>query len=178
VNENEKYELKLKEIRKNNNIKLDFTDIILKLLNKECLTVKQVAFRLGLNYNKTSHKLRKLVNEGYLTKTTINRINYYQSTSKNFISRLKFLMIEGHKLFLSEIQEKIIELLGKKDYLRRDLVKELNSARTTIYDNLYKLERWKIVERYTRNLSIRSRPLTFWTLLDKNIKIYEMELIE
>ncbi|MHA1234601.1 MAG: hypothetical protein ACTSQL_05895 [Promethearchaeota archaeon] len=45
---------------------------------------------------------------------------------------------------------------------RKDLVKILNSPRTTIYDNLLKLQKRKLIEKFTRNNGMRGRPLVFW----------------
>ena len=48
---------------------------------------------------------------------------------------------------------------------RRQLVKQLNTPRTTIYDNLLKLQKRKVLEKYTRSNGKRGRPLVFWKLI-------------
>ncbi|MFX1345261.1 MAG: hypothetical protein ACFFBC_03390 [Promethearchaeota archaeon] len=69
------------------------------------------------------------------------------------------------KEFLSPIQYnllKTLDVVGPST--RRDLVKQLKTPRTTIYDNLVKLQKRKLIEKYTRADGKRGRPLVFWTL--------------
>ncbi len=67
------------------------------------------------------------------------------------------------KEFLSPIQNNLIKTLKNVGPLtRRDLVKQLQTPRTTIYDNLIKLQERKVIEKYTRNDIKRGRPLVFW----------------
>ncbi len=69
------------------------------------------------------------------------------------------------KEFLSPIQFTLIKTLEKGPSTRRDLVQLLNSPRTTVYDNLFKLHKRKVVEKFTRNSGKRGRPLVFWKLI-------------
>ena len=67
------------------------------------------------------------------------------------------------KEYLTPIQSNLIsKLRNNGPSTRRDLVKILNSPRTTIYDNLLKLQKRKLIEKYTRNNGMRGRPLVFW----------------
>ena len=69
------------------------------------------------------------------------------------------------KEYLTPIQYNLIknlQIIGPST--RRDLVKVLNSPRTTIYDNLLKLQKRKLIEKFTRNNGMRGRPLVFWKL--------------
>jgi predicted ArsR family transcriptional regulator len=67
------------------------------------------------------------------------------------------------KEFLSPIQNNLIKTLKNVGPLtRRDLVKQLQTPRTTIYDNLIKLQERKVIEKFTRNDRKRGRPLVFW----------------
>ncbi|MFX0038431.1 MAG: MarR family transcriptional regulator [Promethearchaeota archaeon] len=71
------------------------------------------------------------------------------------------------KDFLSPIQFNLIKTLKDEGPLtRRDLVKELKIARTTIYDNLVKLQKRKLIEKFSRNDGKRGRPLIFWKFKD------------
>ncbi|MHA1782271.1 MAG: helix-turn-helix domain-containing protein [Promethearchaeota archaeon] len=66
---------------------------------------------------------------------------------------------------LTPLQYRLIKIL--KEYgpsTRRELVKHLNIPRTTIYDNLLKLQKRKMLEKFTRNNGRRGRPLVFWKL--------------
>jgi len=58
----------------------------------------------------------------------------------------------------------IIELYKNGPLTRRELVKKLNKARTTIYDNLLKLQKKEIVSKFARNNGERGRPHIFWKL--------------
>ncbi len=67
------------------------------------------------------------------------------------------------KEFFSPIQFNLIKTLRDEGPLtRRDLVKELKIPRTTIYDNLVKLQKRKLIEKFSRTDGKRGRPLIFW----------------
>lgn len=67
------------------------------------------------------------------------------------------------KDYLTPIQNNLINKLRNfGPTTRKDLVKILNSPRTTIYDNLLKLQKRKLIEKFTRNNGMRGRPLVFW----------------
>jgi predicted ArsR family transcriptional regulator len=69
------------------------------------------------------------------------------------------------KDFLSPIQHNLIKTLRNIGPLtRRDLVTQLKTPRTTIYDNLIKLQKRKVVEKFIKNSGKRGRPLVFWKL--------------
>ncbi|MFW9828860.1 MAG: hypothetical protein ACFFEY_14810 [Candidatus Thorarchaeota archaeon] len=69
--------------------------------------------------------------------------------------------------YLSPIQLNLIKTLKDIGPLtRRDLVKKLETPRTTIYDNLIKLQKRKVVEKFSRNNGKRGRPLIFWRIKD------------
>lgn len=78
------------------------------------------------------------------------------------------LLIENYltsKEFLSPIQNNLIKVLQRSGPMtRRDLVNQLNTPRTTIYDNLIKLQKRKVIEKFSRNNGKRGRPLVFWKL--------------
>lgn len=70
--------------------------------------------------------------------------------------------------YLTPIQTQLIKLLKDNGPLtRRDLVKILNSPRTTIYDNLLKLQKRKTIEKFTRNNGLRGRPFVYWQLKEE-----------
>ena len=69
------------------------------------------------------------------------------------------------KEYLTPIQYNLIKKLQNNGpSTRKDLVNVLNSPRTTIYDNLLKLQKRKLIEKFTRNNGMRGRPLVFWRL--------------
>jgi len=65
---------------------------------------------------------------------------------------------------LTPIQIKLIEFLQNGPASRKTLVKELETPRTTIYDNLKKLQKRKIIEKSRDNNGERGRPLVYWEL--------------
>ncbi len=66
---------------------------------------------------------------------------------------------------LSPIQYNLIKALKKIGPLtRRDLVKKLMTPRTTIYDNLVKLQRKKVIEKFSKNEGKKGRPKVFWKI--------------
>ena len=71
------------------------------------------------------------------------------------------------KEFFSPIQYNLIKTLKNGGPLtRRDLVKELKIPRTTIYDNLVKLQKRRLIEKFSRTDGKRGRPLIFWKIKD------------
>ena len=69
------------------------------------------------------------------------------------------------KEYLTPIQYNLIKTLQNGGpYTRKTLVKELKTPRTTIYDNLLKLQKRKYIEKFSRNNGMRGRPLVFWKL--------------
>jgi predicted ArsR family transcriptional regulator len=71
------------------------------------------------------------------------------------------------KEYITPIQYNIIKKLEEKGaMIRKDLVKELNTARTTIYDNLIKLKKRKVVEKYVKYEGKRGRPVVLWKLTE------------
>lgn len=74
------------------------------------------------------------------------------------------------KSYLTPIQYKLIEVLQKFGPSNRAfLVKELNTPRTTIYDNLLKLQKRKLIEKARDNNGERGRPKVYWELKNKVI---------
>jgi len=74
------------------------------------------------------------------------------------------------KEYLSPIQYNLIRTLKNVGPItRKDLVKQLKTPRTTIYDNLIKLQMRKLIEKYSRNDGKRGRPLVFWRLKNNSI---------
>ncbi|KKK40522.1 hypothetical protein LCGC14_0729280 [marine sediment metagenome] len=57
---------------------------------------------------------------------------------------------------------KILEEIGPSS--RKELVKQLDTPRTTIYDNLVSLQKRKLIEKYSRNEGKRGRPHVLWKL--------------
>jgi len=67
------------------------------------------------------------------------------------------------KNFLSPIQSNLLKTLEITGPLtRKDLVNQLKTPRTTIYDNLVQLQKRKLIEKFTRSNGKRGRPLVFW----------------
>ena len=66
---------------------------------------------------------------------------------------------------LTPLQDSLIKILYEKGPVtRKELVNHLRIPRTTIYDNLLKLQKRKLLEKFTRNYGNRGRPLVFWKI--------------
>ena len=72
------------------------------------------------------------------------------SKSKDFLSPIQYNLL------------KTLDMVGAS--IRKNLVKQLNTPRTTIYDNLVKLQKRKLIEKFSRIDGKRGRPLVFWKL--------------
>ncbi len=72
------------------------------------------------------------------------------SKSKDFLSPIQYNLL------------KTLDMVGAST--RKNLVKQLNTPRTTIYDNLVKLQKRKLIEKFSRIDGKRGRPLVFWKL--------------
>ena len=68
---------------------------------------------------------------------------------------------------LSPIQTIILRLLGAEPVPRRYLVEYLGMPRTTVYDNLMKLQAQKLVEKFSVNNKKRGRPVVYWKLTEE-----------
>ena len=80
-------------------------------------------------------------------------------------NRSEFDRYSEPKNLLSPIQNNLLKTLEKTGpSTRKELVKQLNTARTTIYDNLIKLQKRKLIEKFSRNDGKRGRPLVFWKI--------------
>jgi DNA-binding MarR family transcriptional regulator len=80
-------------------------------------------------------------------------------------NRTAFEKFSESKDFLSPIQYNLLKTLDNiGPSTRKDLVKHLNTARTTIYDNLVKLQKRKLIEKFSRTDGKRGRPLVFWKI--------------
>ena len=81
------------------------------------------------------------------------------------VSKIDFDERVNSNYNLTPIQNNLIKTLNEVGPLtRRELVKKLNTPRTTIYDNLLKLQKRKVIEKFTRNNGKRGRPLVVWKL--------------
>ena len=69
------------------------------------------------------------------------------------------------KEYLTPIQMKLIKTIQRLGPSNRaTLVRELKTPRTTIYDNLIKLQKIKIIEKSRDNNGERGRPMVYWKL--------------
>lgn len=64
---------------------------------------------------------------------------------------------------LTHVQTNIFNALSHgKSLTRHELVEKLKKPRTTIYDNLLKLQNKKLVEKFSINNQERGRPIVLW----------------
>ena len=75
--------------------------------------------------------------------------------------------IPEQQQYFTPFQFNLIKALKKLGPLtRRDLVRELKTPRTTIHDNIVKLQRRNLVEKFSKNNGKRGRPLIFYKLTE------------
>ena len=68
-------------------------------------------------------------------------------------------------VMLSPIQNNLVKLLKNGGPLtRKEIVNQLATPRTTVFDNLTKLQKRKVVEKFSRNSGKRGRPKVYWRL--------------
>lgn len=66
---------------------------------------------------------------------------------------------------LSPIQNNLIRLLKNDGPLtRKQIVNQLDTPRTTVFDNLTKLQKRRVVEKFSRNNGKRGRPKVYWRI--------------
>ena len=72
-------------------------------------------------------------------------------------------------LMFSPLQKTLLNVLEKNGPLTRaDLVKQLASPRTTIYDNLTRLQNHNLIRKFSRPTNSRGRPLVFFKLVEED----------
>ena len=92
--------------------------------------------------------------------SVVDKLSAEEKLGKDLIEEIS----EKREIF-SPTQNNLIKTLEHKGPLtRRDLVKLLSTPRTTIFDNLLKLQKRKFVEKFSRNNGQRGRPLIFWKI--------------
>lgn len=74
------------------------------------------------------------------------------------------------KSYLTPIQKRLIDFLQNGPACRKTLVKELDTPRTTIHDNLIKLQKRKLIEKYGANNGKRGRPLVYWQIKNQRVE--------
>jgi len=81
------------------------------------------------------------------------------------VNKTLFNSYSDPKEYFSPMQYNLIKTLKEiGPVTRKDLVEELKTPRTTIYDNLVKLQKRRLIEKFSRNDGKRGRPLVFWKL--------------
>lgn len=97
---------------------------------------------------------------------------------QQYLSPIQISILEKLKEFGSMTRDQLCEEFGfgkhkvvftdkyllREKGLRYEIVGEQYDKRTTIYDNLEKLEKRKLVERFSRNNGKRGRPKIFWKI--------------
>lgn len=74
--------------------------------------------------------------------------------------------LENEEMF-TPLQLNLIKTLKNNGAsTRKELVKQLKTPRTTIYDNLVKLKKKQMVKKFSRNNNKQGRPKVYWDLLE------------
>lgn len=70
-------------------------------------------------------------------------------------------------MIFSPLQKELLEILEKNGPMTRaELVKNLKSPRTTIYDNLMRLNNYNLIKKFSRPTNSRGRPLVFFKVVE------------
>lgn len=73
---------------------------------------------------------------------------------------------ENGEIF-SPLQHELLKVLEQKGPLTRsELVKKVQSPRTTVYDNLTRLQDKELVRKFSRPQNARGRPLVYFRVND------------
>jgi len=73
------------------------------------------------------------------------------------------------EFMFSPLQIDLMSLLRKNGPMtRKDLVKNSNSPRTTVYDNLMRLLNHKLIKKFPRPTNSRGRPFVFYKITGGN----------
>lgn len=77
----------------------------------------------------------------------------------------------GIEDFFTPLQQEILKIIKEHGSTqRRTFVKLLNTPRTTIYDNLLKLQKRKIIEKFSFNNEQRGRSVVYWKLKNNDLR--------
>ena len=69
----------------------------------------------------------------------------------------------------SPLQKTLLKVLKEfGPQTRNDLINKLNLARTTIYDNLTRLQNYNLVRKFSRPTNSRGRPEVFFKLTEED----------
>jgi predicted transcriptional regulator len=78
---------------------------------------------------------------------------------------LNLAKYENGEIF-SPLQKEMINLLEKNGPMTRaDIVRSVDSPRTTVYDNLMRLQNFNLIKKFSRPTNSRGRPLIFFKLV-------------
>lgn len=82
------------------------------------------------------------------------------------VVNLNCAIYENGEIF-SPLQKELIAVLEKNGPMTRaDLVKSVDSPRTTVYDNLMRLQNYNLIKKFSRPTNARGRPLVFFKLTE------------
>lgn len=79
------------------------------------------------------------------------------------------------KIELPKLQQDLLEILKEKPLCRKEIVNKLDQKRTTIFDNLAKIQEKGFVKKFSRTNGKPGRPIVYWKLISSknNEKIIE-----
>jgi predicted transcriptional regulator len=82
------------------------------------------------------------------------------------VVNLTLAKFENGEIF-SPLQKELINQLEKNGPMTRaDLVKSVDSPRTTVYDNLMRLQNFNLIKKFSRPTNNKGRPLVFFKLTE------------
>ena len=71
-------------------------------------------------------------------------------------------------MMFSPLQKELLNVLEKAGPMTRaDLVNQVDHPRTTVYDNLMRLQHHNLVRKFSRPTNSRGRPLVFFKVIEE-----------
>ena len=72
-------------------------------------------------------------------------------------------------MMFSPLQKELMEMLEEQGPMtRHELVENTGKPRTTIYDNLMRLQKYNLVKKFPRPRNTRGRPSIFFKLVEED----------
>ncbi len=94
------------------------------------------------------------------------------TSTHELLQQVDVIMVDLAKfedgMIFSPLQKELLEVLEKNGPMTRaELVKRVKSPRTTIYDNLMRLNNYNLIKKFSRPTNSRGRPMVFFKLVEE-----------
>lgn len=146
-------------------IKQNAYDKVLKEIREKLKKYEQRDKKRVKHY-KTKRTEQQILNEKHIIETLKAKRDLINEMKK--VSLKNTIIYIDTNIIFTDNMIKILKALEKKDLCRKEICQQLNKPRTTIYDNLKRLENGKYIYRYSKKTTYRGRPKIFWSKINDN----------